>query len=305
MPANSAQRPTDGPRQAIEPPSPAEPTAAPASGTSSSGRVRRRRARSSPRSRRAVRERDPDLAGLERDRCRLGVRGRRLAAQLVDERLGRDRRRGTARRPGATAVDPEHDPVVELEAASLRRSWTARWSSRASPSARSSGVSVVSMIATRPVVVGDGRARPRRRLDLDLVGRERLAGRGSPTRRRGSRTAPSRAAAMTAGILGPSRLPTFGRSTLTPRSTSSRLVADQLDRLDVRLGADQLEQGVPLGEVAARAARATGGASGWRALSPAWPRRVRARSTARRATATAVLERLVPQRARARRPARR
>ena len=54
--------------------------------------------------------------------------------------------------------------------ASRRRSWIARWSSRASPSARSSAVSSVSMTTTSPSSCATGGPRPRRGEDLDLVG---------------------------------------------------------------------------------------------------------------------------------------
>ena len=60
--------------------------------------------------------------------------------------------------------------------ASRRRSWTARWMSRASPSARSSGVSCRVDDDDQAVVVGYRGPGPRRRLDLDLVGRQRDAG---------------------------------------------------------------------------------------------------------------------------------
>ena len=78
----------------------------------------------------------------------------------------------------------------------------ARWSSRASPSARSSGVSLVSMTTTSPsswatAVPGRGRGQ-----DLDLVG-----GQGHPGQSDAAVgldvTSPARAAAITAGIQPP------------------------------------------------------------------------------------------------------
>ena len=131
------------------------------------------------------------------------------------------RREVRARRPSATAVEPQVDPVVELEPG-----LAAQVLDRALELA---GVALGAQLRRQlrvdhddeAVVVGDGRARARRGQDLDLVGRQRRRRRASPSRPSRNSTSPSRAAAITAGIAGPRRLPIFGSSGLTRRSTSS------------------------------------------------------------------------------------
>ena len=93
---------------------------------------------------------DRPASELHRARGR-AVAGRRCSPRtLIGERLaghGGEMRLDRGRQ----AIDPQLDPGVERRGpASLRRSWIARWSSRASPSARSSGVSSVSMTTTSP-----------------------------------------------------------------------------------------------------------------------------------------------------------
>ena len=195
----------DGPRQAVArvPPRPSSSSTTPSSSTAASSwrrssviaisPVRRHAgARSAPRraSRRDGRDRQPGRRRLAR-----GSSSARVSAATDAEVRLHLRRRG--RRP--TARSGRRAPAPPPCAGPGRRAG----SSRASPSARSSGVSVVSMTDDEAVVVGDRGAGPRRGLDLDLVGGERLAGERHRAVRRGSRTAPSRAAAMTAGICGP------------------------------------------------------------------------------------------------------
>src|SRR4051794_19463754 len=98
--------------------------------------------------------------------------------------------------------------------ASLRRSWTARCSSRASPSARSSGVSAVSMTTTIPS--WSATAAPARGAAWisPSPGASASPSR-SPEPWGGISNRPSGAAAITAGIRGPSRFPTLGSRTFT------------------------------------------------------------------------------------------
>ena len=93
---------------------------------------------------------DPDRAGVELD---LGGRDpvRRPAGHdRVGQRLGRDRRDVRPGRSPAAASTQTSIRSSSSSSASRRRSWIARCSSRASPSARSSGVSSVSMTTTSP-----------------------------------------------------------------------------------------------------------------------------------------------------------
>ena len=158
-----------------------------------------RRRRGAPSAGRAVRRARPRRAR------RRGSRGDRR-----EIRLDRPARRRPTARSGRRARAP----------ASLRRSWIARWSSRASPSARSSGVS-----SCRSRRRGPRRARrpcPGRGVARISTSSAASVTPASVTEPSGwNSTAPSRAAAMTAGIAAPSRLPIFGRSGLTRRSTSS------------------------------------------------------------------------------------
>src|SRR6266540_845141 len=171
---------------------------------------------------------------------------------------------------------------VSRSSASLRRSWIARCSSRASPSARSSGVSRVSMTTTRPsswatAVPGRGVSW----ISTSSAARLSPASRTPPSA--SISTSPARAAAMTAGIAAPSFLPIRGKSGLTRRSTRS-------DSAPISSMALTLTSSRTRSSRASRSVSAIPGrpshirASGWRTFSPAVPRRVRARSTARRAT---------------------
>ena len=159
-----------------------------------------------------LRKRDRHRSGIQRRPSRGGHRpGSAGRAGTVGERVreharpGARRRRRAGRRPRASIRSSSS------RSASRRRSWMARASSRASPSARRSGVSSVSRTMTRPsssatAVPGRGVAwistssarkrHPRERDAAVVVDRRRH---------------PSRAAAMTAGIAEPSRLPTFGQ----------------------------------------------------------------------------------------------
>ena len=98
--------------------------------------ARRSAMRTSPASRRTT----PPTASA-------GAASRRTSSTSVSTRHAP---RDGARRPVARPSTQSTIRSSSSSSASLRRSWTARWSSRASPSATSSGVSVVSMIATRP-----------------------------------------------------------------------------------------------------------------------------------------------------------
>ena len=98
---------------------------------------------------------------------------------------------------------------------------------------------------------------------------------------------------MTAGMAEPSFLPIRGSSGLTRRSTSS-------DSSPMSSTAFTLTSSASSSSRASRSASSPPGrashsrASGWRTLSPAWPRRVRTSSTARRVVAIARLEPLIP-----------
>ena len=104
-------------------------------------------------------------------------------------------------------------------------------------------------------------------------------------------TAPSRAAAMTAGMAGPSRLPTFGSSGLTRRSTSSEPSAMTSIALTLTSSREQREQPgavhrqpSPSGHGQPAPARAAGGSrAGLRraASGPGRPRRGRGHRRAR------------------------
>ena len=149
--------------------------------------------------------------------------------------------RGTARPPRRRPSTHRTIRSSRSSSASLRRSWIARWSSRASPSARSSGVSSVSSTTTRPSSVRDRGARPRRRLDLDLVGGERHAAQ----RHRAVGVELDRALAR-GGHHGrdrrPEPLPDLRQQRLHPSLDERRAVLDQLDPLDVELVREQREQ---------------------------------------------------------------
>ena len=88
--------------------------------------------------------------------------------------------RGDGRRDGP---DPQVDPVVELEAGLAAQVLDGPLAARGRrPRRRSSGVSCRVEDDDQAVVVGDRGPGSRRRLDLDLVRRQRDAGRASPTR---------------------------------------------------------------------------------------------------------------------------
>ena len=162
--------------------------------------------------------------------------------------------------------------------ASRRRSWIARWMSRASPSARSSGVSSVSMTTTSPswwatAVPGRGVA---------WISTSSAASVTPPRVTDPSDsnvTAPSRAAAITAGMAEPSRLPIFGSSGLTRRSTRSDPSAMTSTALTlISLATICSSSSSTARPRSGRAIQAV--ASGCRILSRAELRRPRARSTA-------------------------
>ena len=136
-------------------------------------------------------EGDPRLAGLE---LHDGRRSPRPGRDRGGSRRPASRRRRSPRYgPRPRGRGPSTQSSIRSSSsssASLRRSWIARWSSRASPSARSSGVRVVSMTTTRPsswatAVPGRGVA-----WISTSSGRQGHAGERSPNRRRGSRTGP-------------------------------------------------------------------------------------------------------------------
>ena len=196
--------------------------------------------------------------------------------------------RATAARCGSTAagsaVDPQLDPGVEVEpgvlAEVLDRALELAGVALGAQLGRELGVDD----DDEALVVGDGGARA-------------AAWPGSrPRRARASRrpastepsawisNAPSRAAAITAGIAAPSRLPIFGSSGLTRRSTSSDSSPISSTALTLTSSRDQREQRVGSGSVARRAARATAAPAAAGSGARPVPRSVRASSTARRAT---------------------
>ena len=229
-----------------------------------SGPARRARPRRAPRRRRPARSPRRARGPTEGDRRPAAVelhgRPRRVGGGVAAARRRRACRRdpgqmGCDRRQGR-AVDPQVDPVVELEArlaaqvldracelagvalgAKLgrqcrcrgRRPGRRRWAT-AVPGRGVAWISTSSGASVTPPSVTDPSSS-----NVDLAGR---------------------AAAMTAGIADPRRLPILGRSGLTRRSTSVGLVVDDDDRLDVDLVGDEPQQLVVDRAGRGRAARA-------------------------------------------------
>ena len=196
---------------------------------------------------------------------------RRRPARPIDgrHRRGSPRRRTADARRRRSARPSTQSSIRSSRArpASLRRSWIARWSSRASPSARRSSVSWVSMTTTRPsswatAVPGRGVARI-----STSSGGERDAAEGhGPVRpvldrvlAGGGHDRGDRGAVLPADLR---------QERLHPPLDELRLVADQLDRADVDLVADQPDQGVPLGAGRRPAAPATSGRAAGASGSP-------------------------------------
>ena len=98
--------------------------------------------------------------------------------------------------------------------------------------------------------MGHGGARPWRRQDFDLVGRERHIGEAHGSVAVDLECAFARGGHH-GGHLRPQLPPDLREQRLDATFHELRLVADQLDRLDVHLVGDQLEQRLPLRELAA------------------------------------------------------
>ncbi len=149
--------------------------------------------------------------------------GGALGTELVGERLGRDRVQERLDRSG-------HAPRAT---ASIRSS---RASSRLTPQvldralelacvalgARARALAPCRSRPTRPSSCGDGRARSRRRLELDLVRGERRPRRARPSRPERTSNRPSRAAAITAGICAPEPLADPRQQRLAPAGPRAR-----------------------------------------------------------------------------------
>ena len=215
-------------------------------------------------------------------------RGSRLATA---SRYGSsDAGSGIEPRPRSVSVERRARPRV-------RRSWIARWSSRASPSARSSAVSSVSMTTTRPsswatAVPGRGVAR------ISTSSGARVdAGQGHASRRARNSNLALAGRGHDRRDGGAEPLADLRQQRLHPPLDELRLVADELDRLDVQLVARPARAAAASSvEVAARERQPHPGerladleAGAARAAS-------RARSTARRASAIAASSALVAQR---------
>ena len=159
---------------------------------------------------------------------------------------------GSSRSSGSgVRVQPDLDPVVEREAGVL-----AEVLDRPLELA---GVALGQQLRRQlrvdhddeALVAGDRRAGSRRRQHLDLVGGERDATEGHGAVRRGTRPRHPGPRPSPPGSPSPRRLPIFGSSGFTRRSTRSDSSPISSTDADVDLVADECEQRVPLAEVAA------------------------------------------------------
>ena len=234
---------------------------------------RRRRAPRRPRSPRAVARPGASPRPAPRRRSRPGAA------------------RGHARPPRRPSRSTARSRSSSASSACLRRSWIARVSSRASPSARSSGVSVVSMTTTTPsscatAVPGRGVARISTSLGVSVT---------PPSVTLPSAwisTSLARAAAMICGTCAPYLRPITGSSGFTRRSTSSD--SSPISSIDLtfsssasRSSSARVSSAVRPSPSVPPGSASHSVASGWRTLMPAWPRSVRPSSTARSSVAMA------------------
>ena len=172
-----------------------------------------------------------------------------------------------------------------------RRSWMARASSRASPSATRASVRVVSSTTTRPWSWATDV--PGRGVACTSTSSGARVTPPSVTLPSGwSSNSPARAAAMMAGMAAPSRLPMTGSSGRTRRA--SRSESAPMSRTSCTLSSSANTSSRAAWSAAARPAASVppgsasqAAASGWRTRRPACARRVRARSTARRSVTMA------------------
>ena len=225
------------------PPSPAPPSPASAPGVGSSasaGRRRRRPRRRAPSSssrhrpaaaRRARSGPRPPRAARCRPCASAGAASRLI---LVDQRLD-GHRREVRLHLGRDAVDPQRRSGRRARARPPCAGPGPRAAARGRrPPRRAPAVSVVSMIATRPSSWATAVPGPRRRLDLDLVGGERLA--LDRDRAVGVDLEPALARRRHHGRdLRPEPLADPGQQDLDAAVDELGLVADELDGLDVGL----------------------------------------------------------------------